>query len=54
MENTANDKLGTLLIGGKIYNLESMTLDELDGLEQNLRNQLEEKRNNINKLLKID
>lgn len=54
MENATNDKLGTLVIDGKIYNLDTMTPEELESLEQNLRNQLEEKRDNINKLLKID
>ncbi len=54
MESTGNDKLGTLMIDGKIYNLDTMSIEELDGLEQNLRNQLDTKREEINKLLKIN
>lgn len=54
MENTANDKFGTMIIDGKIYNLESMSINELDELEQNLRNQIDNKRKEINKFLNIN
>lgn len=42
-----NEKLGTMVVEGKIVNLDTMSLEELQKLEENLKKQVEEKKKKI-------
>jgi len=42
-----NEKFGTMVIDGKIVNLDTMPLEELQQLEEKLKKQVEEKKKKI-------
>lgn len=42
-----NEKLGTMVVDGKIVNLDTMPLEELQQLEEKLKKQVEEKKKKI-------
>lgn len=48
------EKLGTMVFDGKIYNLDSMSVEELDALELKLDEEEERLRNEIDKLIGLN
>lgn len=48
------EKLGTMVIDGKIYNLDSMSSEELGELEEKLAKEEERLRKEIDKLIGLD
>lgn len=48
------EKLGTMVFDGKIYNLDSMSIEELDALELKLDEEEERLRNEIDRLIGLN
>lgn len=53
MTDNTNEKMGTIILNGKIYNLDSMSPEELSELEEEVKEQVENKKNEIKKMLNI-
>ena len=52
MENNTEEKFGTIILGGRIYNIDSMTAKELEELEKTVKQQIEDKKAEIEKYIK--
>lgn len=48
------EKLGTMMYDGKIYNLDNMTVEEFDELEAKLEKEEEEIRNKIDAIIELN
>lgn len=53
MADSTNEKMGTVIIEGKIYNLDTMSSEELEKLYEVAKKQRDETEKKIKKLLKI-
>lgn len=53
MADNTNEKMGTIILDGKIYNLDAMSPEELSELEERVKKEIESKKNEIKGMLNI-